>query len=219
MPVQQVVAERWVKLTGQYLLEGYGLTECAPLVSVNPHDIDYHSGSIGLPVPSTEAKLVDDDDNEVPPGQPGELCVKGPQVMLGYWQRPDATDEIIKDGWLHTGDIAVMDDEGFLRIVDRKKDMILVSGFNVYPNEVENVIASMPGVLEVGVVGVPSAKSGETVKAVIVRKDPALTADDVKKYCRTQLTGYKMPREIIFVDSLPKTAVGKILRRELKDIQ
>ncbi|EGE3665476.1 long-chain-fatty-acid--CoA ligase FadD, partial [Shigella flexneri] len=134
MPVQQVVAERWVKLTGQYLLEGYGLTECAPLVSVNPYDIDYHSGSIGLPVPSTEAKLVDDDDNEVPPGQPGELCVKGPQVMLGYWQRPDATDEIIKNGWLHTGDIAVMDEEGFLRIVDRKKDMILVSGFNVYPN-------------------------------------------------------------------------------------
>ncbi len=126
MPVQQVVAERWVKLTGQYLLEGYGLTECAPLVSVNPYDIDYHSGSIGLPVPSTEAKLVDDDDNEVPPGQPGELCVKGPQVMLGYWQRPDATDEIIKNGWLHTGDIAVMDEEGFLRIVDRKKDMILV---------------------------------------------------------------------------------------------
>lgn len=124
MPVQQAVAERWVKLTGQYLLEGYGLTECSPLVSVNPHDIDYHSGSIGLPVPSTEAKLVDDDDNEVAPGQPGELCIKGPQVMLGYWQRPDATDEIIKDGWLHTGDIAVMDEEGFLRIVDRKKDMI-----------------------------------------------------------------------------------------------
>lgn len=136
MPVQQVVAERWVKLTGQYLLEGYGLTECAPLVSVNPYDIDYHSGSIGLPVPSTEAKLVDDDDNEVPPGQPGELCVKGPQVMLGYWQRPDATDEIIKNGWLHTGDIAVMDEEGFLRIVDRK-DMILVSGLTSIPTRLK----------------------------------------------------------------------------------
>ncbi len=179
MPVQQVVAERWVKLTGQYLLEGYGLTECAPLVSVNPYDIDYHSGSIGLPVPSTEAKLVDDDDNEVPPGQPGELCVKGPQVMLGYWQRPDATDEIIKNGWLHTGDIAVMDEEGFLRIVDRKKDMILVSGFNVYPNEIEDVVMQHPGVQEVAAVGVPSGSSGEAVKIFVVKKDPSLTEESL----------------------------------------
>ncbi|EFF1087824.1 AMP-binding protein [Escherichia coli] len=217
MPVQQVVAERWVKLTGQYLLEGYGLTECAPLVSVNPYDIDYHSGSIGLPVPSTEAKLVDDDDNEVPPGQPGELCVKGPQVMLGYWQRPDATDEIIKNGWLHTGDIAVMDEEGFLRIVDRKKDMILVSGFNVYPNEIEDVVMQHPGVQEVAAVGVPSGSSGEAVKIFVVKKDPSLTEESLVTFCRRQLTGYKVPKLVEFRDELPKSNVGKILRRELRD--
>ena len=217
MPVQQAVAERWVKLTGQYLLEGYGLTECAPLVSVNPHDIDYHSGSIGLPVPSTEAKLVDDNDNEVAPGEPGELCVKGPQVMLGYWQRPDATDEIIKDGWLHTGDIAVMDDEGFLRIVDRKKDMILVSGFNVYPNEIEDVVMQHSGVLEVAAVGVPSGSSGEAVKIFVVKKDPSLTEEALVTFCRRQLTGYKVPKLVEFRDELPKSNVGKILRRELRD--
>ena len=217
MPVQQVVAERWVKLTGQYLLEGYGLTESAPLVSVNPYDIDYHSGSIGLPVPSTEAKLVDDDDNEVPPGQPGELCVKGPQVMLGYWQRPDATDEIIKNGWLHTGDIAVMDEEGFLRIVDRKKDMILVSGFNVYPNEIEDVVMQHPGVQEVAAVGVPSGSSGEAVKIFVVKKDPSLTEESLVTFCRRQLTGYKVPKLVEFRDELPKSNVGKILRRELRD--
>lgn len=212
-----MVAERWVKLTGQYLLEGYGLTECAPLVSVNPYDIDYHSGSIGLPVPSTEAKLVDDDDNEVPPGQPGELCVKGPQVMLGYWQRPDATDEIIKNGWLHTGDIAVMDEEGFLRIVDRKKDMILVSGFNVYPNEIEDVVMQHPGVQEVAAVGVPSGSSGEAVKIFVVKKDPSLTEESLVTFCRRQLTGYKVPKLVEFRDELPKSNVGKILRRELRD--
>ncbi len=243
MPVQQVVAERWVKLTGQYLLEGYGLTECAPLVSVNPHDIDYqqyllegygltecaplvsvnphdidyHSGSIGLPVPSTEAKLVDDDDNEVAPGEPGELCVKGPQVMLGYWQRPDATAEIIKDGWLHTGDIAVMDDEGFLRIVDRKKDMILVSGFNVYPNEIEDVVMQHSGVQEVAAVGVPSGSSGEAVKIFVVKKEPTLTEEMLIAFCRRQLTGYKVPKLVEFRDELPKSNVGKILRRELRD--
>lgn len=217
MPVQQAVAERWVKLTGQYLLEGYGLTECAPLVSVNPHDIDYHSGSIGLPVPSTEVKLVDDDDNEVPPGEPGELCVKGPQVMLGYWQRPDATDEIIKDGWLHTGDIAVMDDEGFLRIVDRKKDMILVSGFNVYPNEIEDVVMQHPGVQEVAAVGVPSGSSGEAVKIFVVKKDASLTDEALVTFCRRHLTGYKVPKLVEFRDELPKSNVGKILRRELRD--
>ena len=206
-----------VKLTGQYLLEGYGLTECAPLVSVNPYDIDYHSGSIGLPVPSTEAKLVDDDDNEVPPGQPGELCVKGPQVMLGYWQRPDATDEIIKNGWLHTGDIAVMDEEGFLRIVDRKKDMILVSGFNVYPNEIEDVVMQHPGVQEVAAVGVPSGSSGEAVKIFVVKKDPSLTEESLVTFCRRQLTGYKVPKLVEFRDELPKSNVGKILRRELRD--
>ncbi|HAT0392096.1 TPA: AMP-binding protein [Salmonella enterica] len=217
MPVQNVVAERWVKLTGQYLLEGYGLTECAPLVSVNPHDIDYHSGSIGLPVPSTEAKLVDDDDNEVAPGEAGELCVKGPQVMLGYWQRPDATDEIIKDGWLHTGDIAVMDEDGFLRIVDRKKDMILVSGFNVYPNEIEDVVMQHSGVQEVAAVGVPSGSSGEAVKLFVVKKDPALTDDALITFCRRHLTGYKVPKQVEFREELPKSNVGKILRRELRD--
>lgn len=217
MPVQHAVAERWVKLTGRYLLEGYGLTECAPLVSVNPLDIDRHTGSIGLPVPSTDVKMVDDDDNDVPFGQPGELCVKGPQVMLGYWQRPDATDEIIKDGWLHTGDIAVMDEEGFMRIVDRKKDMILVSGFNVYPNEIEDVVMEHPGVLEVAAVGVPSENSGETVKIFVVKKDASLTEEALVTFCRRQLTGYKVPKLVEFREELPKSNVGKILRRELRD--
>ncbi|MBJ3813749.1 long-chain-fatty-acid--CoA ligase FadD [Shimwellia pseudoproteus] len=217
MPVQQVVAERWEKLTGQFLLEGYGLTECSPLVSVNPHDITYHSGSIGLPVPSTEVKLVDDDDNEVAPGEPGELCARGPQVMLGYWQRPDATDEIIKDGWLHTGDIATVDGEGFLRIVDRKKDMILVSGFNVYPNEIEDVVMQHDGVAEVAAVGVPSGASGESVKIFVVRKDPSLSEEALTAFCRRHLTGYKVPKLIEFRTELPKSNVGKILRRELRD--
>ncbi|MDY0972341.1 long-chain-fatty-acid--CoA ligase FadD [Siccibacter turicensis] len=217
MPVHQAVADRWVKLTGQFLLEGYGLTECAPLVSVNPHDIDYHSGSIGLPVPSTEAKLVDDAGNEVPHGEPGELCVKGPQVMLGYWQRPDATDEILIDGWLRTGDIAVMDDEGFLRIVDRKKDMILVSGFNVYPNEIEDVVMQHSGVHEVAAVGVPAGVSGETVKIFVVKKEEGLTQEALITFCRRHLTGYKVPKLVEFRDELPKSNVGKILRRELRD--
>jgi len=217
MPVQQVVAERWEKLTGRYLLEGYGLTECAPLVSANPHDIDYHSGSIGLPVPSTEVTLIDDEGNEVPAGEPGELCVKGPQVMLGYWQRPDATDEILQDGWLRTGDIATMDEEGFMRIVDRKKDMILVSGFNVYPNEIEDVVMQHSGVLEVAAVGVPGGASGETVKIFVVKKDPALSEESLITFCRRHLTAYKVPKLIEFREELPKSNVGKILRRELRD--
>jgi long-chain acyl-CoA synthetase len=217
MPVQHVVAERWEKLTGRYLLEGYGLTECAPLVSANPHDIDYHSGSIGLPVPSTEVKLIDDEGNQVPPGEPGELCVKGPQVMLGYWQRPDATDEIMHDGWLRTGDIATMDEEGFMRIVDRKKDMILVSGFNVYPNEIEDVVMQHPGVLEVAAVGVPGGASGETVKIFVVKKDASLSEESLVTFCRRHLTGYKVPKLIEFREELPKSNVGKILRRELRD--
>ncbi|WP_435953275.1 long-chain-fatty-acid--CoA ligase FadD [Dryocola sp. BD626] len=217
MPVQHVVAERWEKLTGRYLLEGYGLTECAPLVSANPHDIDYHSGSIGLPVPSTEVKLIDDEGNEVPAGEPGELCVKGPQVMLGYWQRPDATDEIMLDGWLRTGDIATMDEEGFMRIVDRKKDMILVSGFNVYPNEIEDVVMQHPGVLEVAAVGVPGGASGETVKIFVVKKDRALSEESLVTFCRRHLTGYKVPKLVEFREELPKSNVGKILRRELRD--
>ncbi|MFB5743443.1 long-chain-fatty-acid--CoA ligase FadD [Cedecea sp. S5-13] len=217
MPVQHAVAERWEKLTGRFLLEGYGLTECAPLVSANPHDMDYHSGSIGLPVPSTDVKLIDDEGNEVPPGEPGELCVKGPQVMLGYWQRPKETDEILKDGWLRTGDIAVMNDEGFMNIVDRKKDMILVSGFNVYPNEIEDVVMQNEGVLEVAAVGVPAGVSGEHVKIFVVKKDPALTEEALIAFCRRQLTGYKVPKLIEFRTELPKSNVGKILRRELRD--
>ncbi|EOZ6413088.1 long-chain-fatty-acid--CoA ligase FadD [Cronobacter turicensis] len=217
MPVHQAVAERWEKLTGQFLLEGYGLTECSPLVSVNPHDIDYHSGSIGLPVPSTEVKLIDDEGNEVVPGAPGELCIKGPQVMLGYWQRPDATDEIIQDGWLRTGDIAVMDEEGFLRIVDRKKDMILVSGFNVYPNEIEDVVMQHSGVQEVAAVGIPSEASGELVKIFVVKKEVSLTEEALITFCRRHLTGYKVPKQVEFRTELPKSNVGKILRRELRD--
>lgn len=217
MPVQQVVAERWEKLTGRFLLEGYGLTECAPLVSANPHDMDYHSGSIGLPVPSTEVKLIDDEGEEVPAGEPGELCVKGPQVMLGYWQRPDATDEILQDGWLRTGDVAVMDEEGFMRIVDRKKDMILVSGFNVYPNEIEDVVMQHSGVLEVAAVGVPNGASGEAVKIFVVKKDASLTEEALVVFCRRHLTGYKVPKLVEFREELPKSNVGKILRRELRD--
>ncbi|WP_158698967.1 long-chain-fatty-acid--CoA ligase FadD [Cronobacter dublinensis] len=217
MPVHQAVAERWEKLTGQFLLEGYGLTECSPLVSVNPHDIDYHSGSIGLPVPSTEVKLIDDDGNEVAPGEPGELCIKGPQVMLGYWQRPDATDEILQDGWLRSGDVAVMDEEGFLRIVDRKKDMILVSGFNVYPNEIEDVVMQHSGVQEVAAVGIPSEASGELVKIFVVKKEASLTEETLITFCRRHLTGYKVPKQVEFRTELPKSNVGKILRRELRD--
>ncbi|AIR86052.1 long-chain fatty acid--CoA ligase [Pantoea rwandensis] len=217
MAVQKAVAERWEKLTGHYLLEGYGLTECSPLVSVNPYDITCHTGSIGLPVPSTDVRIVDDEDNDVAPGEPGELCIRGPQVMVGYWQRPDATEEVLKNGWLHTGDVVTVDGEGFIRIVDRKKDMILVSGFNVYPNEIEDVLMQHPKVREAAAIGVPSDLSGEAVKVCIVKKDPSLTKEEVLDHCRRQLTGYKVPKIIEFRDELPKTNVGKILRRELRE--
>ncbi|WFL65849.1 long-chain-fatty-acid--CoA ligase FadD [Pantoea sp. X85] len=217
MAVQKAVAERWEKLTGHYLLEGYGLTECSPLVSVNPYDITCHTGSIGLPVPSTDVRIVDDEDKDVAPGEPGELCIRGPQVMTGYWQRADATDEVLKNGWLHTGDIVTVDSEGFIRIVDRKKDMILVSGFNVYPNEIEDVLMQHEKVREAAAIGVPSDLSGEAVKVCIVKKDPSLTKEEVLDHCRRQLTGYKVPKIIEFRDELPKTNVGKILRRELRD--
>ena len=185
---------------------------------MNPLDNTEYNGSIGLPISSTNVVLLDDDGASVPAGKPGELCVKGPQVMRGYWQRPEETAQVIDQaGWLHTGDIATMDEKGFFYIVDRKKDMILVSGFNVYPNEIEDVIATHPGVLEVAAVGVPDDKSGEAVKVVIVKRDPALTAESVKAHCREQLTGYKQPKIVEFRDSLPKTNVGKILRRELRD--
>jgi len=217
MPVQKAVAERWEKLTGHYLLEGYGLTECSPLVSVNPYDIRYHSGSIGLPVPSTDIRVVDDEGNMVAEGEPGELCIKGPQVMLGYWQRPDATLEVLKNGWLHSGDIVTVDHEGFIRIVDRKKDMILVSGFNVYPNEIEDVLMLHPKVREAAAIGVPNEAAGETVKICVVKKDPSLTKEELIAHCKKHLTGYKIPKLVEFRDELPKTNVGKILRRELRD--
>jgi len=218
MAVQRSVAERWKKVTGVTLVEAYGLTETSPAACINPLDLAEYNGSIGLPIPSTNACIKDDAGNQLPVGEVGELCIKGPQVMKGYWQRPDETANAIDaDGWLHTGDIAKMDDQGFFYIVDRKKDMILVSGFNVYPNEVEDVIAMMPGVLEVAAVGVPDEKSGEVVKVVIVRKDPNLTEEQVKAHARANLTGYKHPRIVEFRKELPKTNVGKILRRELRD--
>jgi len=218
MAVQRAVAERWKKATGIPLIEGYGLTETSPVVTANPLDIKDYTGSIGMPLPSTEVTLRDDDDCEVAAGQPGELCVRGPQVMKGYWNRPEETAKVMDlDGWLHTGDIARMDDEGLLYIVDRKKDMILVSGFNVYPNEIEDVVARHPGVLEVAAIGVPDEHSGEVVKLFVVKKDPALTEAALKQYCHDQLTGYKRPRYIEFRKDLPKSNVGKILRRELRD--
>jgi len=218
MAVQRAVAERWKKTTGCTLVEAYGLTETSPAACINPMDLKDYNGSIGLPIPSTDAIIKGEDGAEVATGETGELCIRGPQVMLGYWQRPAETAEAIDaDGWLHTGDMARMDEEGYFYIVDRKKDMILVSGFNVYPNEIEDVLAAMPGVREVAAVGVPDEKSGEAVKVVIVRSDPALTAEQVKAYAREQLTGYKRPHHVEFRDELPKTNVGKILRRELRD--
>ncbi|GAB3318852.1 long-chain fatty acid--CoA ligase [Luteimonas notoginsengisoli] len=218
MAVQRAVAERWKQVTGVTLVEAYGLTETSPAACINPMDLAEYNGSIGLPVPSTDACIKDEAGAMLPVGSVGELCIQGPQVMKGYWNRPEDTAQVIDaDGWLHTGDMARMEETGFFYIVDRKKDMILVSGFNVYPNEVEDVIAMMPGVLEVAAVGVPDEKSGEAVKLVIVRKDPALTIEQVKAHARENLTGYKQPRHVEFRDELPKSNVGKILRRELRD--
>jgi long-chain acyl-CoA synthetase len=218
MAVQKPVADKWLAVTGCALSEGYGLSETSPTLTCNPADTDRFSGSIGVPVPSTWISIRDDDNNEVPLGQPGEICAKGPQVMAGYWNRPEETAKVTTpDGYFRTGDIGVMAEDGFIKIVDRKKDMILVSGFNVYPNEVEEVLASHPGVLECAVVGVPDAKSTEAVKAFIVKRDPNLTAQDVLKFAHEQLTGYKVPKYVEFRAELPKTNVGKILRRELRD--
>lgn len=218
MAVQRAVADRWKKTTGVTLVEAYGLTETSPAACINPLDMAEYNGAIGLPISSTDACVKDEDGRQLPTGEVGELCIKGPQVMKGYWQRPEETANVIDaDGWLHTGDMAKMDEKGYFYIVDRKKDMILVSGFNVYPNEVEDVIALMPGVLEVAAVGVPDEKSGEAVKVVIVKKDPALTAEQVKAHARENLTGYKHPKYVEFRTELPKTNVGKILRRELRD--
>jgi long-chain acyl-CoA synthetase len=218
MAVQRAVADRWKKVTGCTLAEAYGLTETCPAVCINPLDIPEYNGSIGLPIPSTDVNIQDDDGKVLPLGETGELCVHGPQVMKGYWNRPDETVKVLtEDRWLRTGDIARIDDKGFVFIVDRKKDMILVSGFNVYPNEVEDVVAQLPGVLEVAAVGVPDEKSGEAVKIVIVKKDPSLTEEMVRAHCKANLTGYKLPKYVEFRDSLPKTNVGKILRRELRE--
>jgi len=218
MALQRAVAERWKKVTGVTLVEAYGLTETSPAACINPLDLPDYNASIGLPIPSTEACVKDEEGKILAVGEIGELCIRGPQVMQGYWQRPeDTANAIDPDGWLHTGDMARMDENGFVYIVDRKKDMILVSGFNVYPNEIEDVIAMMPEVLEVAAIGVPDEKSGELVKVVIVKKDPTLTEEQVKAYARENLTGYKCPRIVEFRKELPKTNVGKILRRELRE--
>ena len=218
MAVQKPVADKWTQVTGVALSEGYGLSETSPTLTCNPADTDKFSGSIGIPVPSTWLSIRDDDGNEVPLGEAGEICAKGPQVMAGYWNRPEETAKVMtSDGYFRTGDIGIMSPDGYTKIVDRKKDMILVSGFNVYPNEVEEVIASHPGVLECAVIGVPDAKSTEAVKAFVVKKDPNLTAQDIIKFASTELTGYKVPKHVEFRTDLPKTNVGKILRRELRD--
>lgn len=213
--LQDAVSKRWLEMTKSPVVEGFGLTETSPVTACNPIDGTDRRGTIGLPLPDTDIKLVDDDGNEVAAGQPGELCVKGPQVMKGYWERPDETAKAIKDGWLFTGDIATVDGEGFFKIVDRKKDMILVSGFNVYPNEVEDVIASHPAVLEVAAIGVPDPHSGETVKIFVVKKSD-VEAKDLIDYSRKKLTGYKVPKHVEFRTELPKTNVGKILRKDLR---
>jgi len=217
MAVQDYTADKWLEVTGHPLAEGYGLSETSPLVSCNPLDGRQRKGTIGLPAPSTEVKIMDEAGQEVPIGDRGELCVRGPQVMPGYWQRPAETKEVFFDDWFRTGDIAVMDNDGFIKIVDRKKDMVLVSGFNVYPNEVEDVIANMDKVLEVAVIGVPDEKTTEAVKAIIVKQDESLTEEEVKAFCKEELTNYKRPKYVEFRDELPKTNVGKILRRKLRE--
>ncbi|SFD52571.1 long-chain-fatty-acid--CoA ligase [Massilia yuzhufengensis] len=218
MAVQKAVADKWLAITGTPIVEGYGLSETSPVVAANRCDITGFTGTIGLPLPSTELRILDDAGNECPFGTAGEIAVRGPQVMAGYWQRDDETAKVMTpDGFFKTGDIGIMNEEGYTRIVDRKKDMILVSGFNVYPNEIEGVVAAMPGVLEVACVGVPDKNSGEAVKLYIVKKDASLTSEDVIAYCKEQFTGYKRPKYVEFRETLPKTNVGKILRRELRD--
>jgi len=218
MAVQRAVAERWKKTTGVPLIEAYGLTETSPAACMNPMDLKDFNGAIGLPISSTSCKVIDEEGNTQDVDETGELCIQGPQVMQGYWNRPEETAKVLDDdGWLRTGDMAKMDENGFFYIVDRKKDMILVSGFNVYPNEIEDVIADHPKVVEVGAIGAPDEKSGEAVKVIVVRKDSSLTVKEVRDHCRKELTGYKVPKYVEFVEELPKTNVGKILRRELRD--
>jgi long-chain acyl-CoA synthetase len=218
MAVQQATAKLWLEKTGCPIVEGYGLSETSPGATCNPVDSAAYSGNIGMPMPNTEIKLLDDDGTEVPMGTPGEIAIRGPQVMAGYWQRPDETTKVMTpDGFFRSGDIGTVDERGYFKIVDRKKDMILVSGFNVYPNEVEDVVTQMDGVLECAAVGVSDAKAGEAVKLVIVKSNPAVTEADVRAYCEANLTGYKRPKVVEFRTELPKTPVGKILRRELRD--
>lgn len=217
MAVQKAVAEKWKKITGTVLLEAYGLTETSPCAVVNPVNLKEYNTMIGLPVSSTDACVLDDDHKPVPIGEPGELAIKGPQVMAGYWNKPEETKKVFtKDGWLLTGDIVIMNDQGFIHLLERKKDMIVVSGFNVYPNEVEDVIVRVPGVVEAAVIGVPDEHSGEVLKAFVVKNDPHITAEDIMEFCRKSLTRYKIPKFIEFRDELPKSSVGKILRRALR---
>ena len=216
MALVPVIGARWEAMTKTPIYQGYGLTETSPVATLNPFQRPKRE-AIGVPVPGTDARLVGDDGRDVPRGEPGELWIKGPQVMQGYWQRPDETAKVLKDGWLATGDIATIDEDGYLQIVDRKKDMILVSGFNVYPNEVEAVIATLPGVADSAVVGVPDDETGEIVVAFVTKKDPALTEDAVRQHVRQSMTGYKVPRIVVFKDDMPKSNVGKILRKDLRD--
>ena len=218
MAVQRAVAERWKEVTGNTMLQGYGLTETSPVVTSNPPDVAEFTGSVGLPLPSTEVSIRDEQGESLEIGEVGEICVRGPQVMAGYWNRPSETAAVMLDGgWLRTGDMGRMDEQGYLFIEDRKKDLIIVSGFNVYPNEIEDVVMQHPGVLEVAAIGVPDERSGEAVKLFVVKKDPGLSAEDIKAHCRGALTGYKVPRLVEFRDELPKTNVGKVLRRALRD--
>jgi long-chain acyl-CoA synthetase len=216
MAVQDAVARKWNEVTGTSLVEGYGLSETSPVLCCNPLDGTHRIGTIGIPMPSTEVAIFDDNGNQVPTGEAGEICARGPQVMSGYWEK-DNTDVFFPEGWFRTGDIGIMNEDGFFKIVDRKKDMIKVSGFNVYPNEIENVIASHPKVLEVAAIGIPDEKSGEVIKAFIVKRDSSLTLEELKHYCHENMTNYKVPRYFIFKKELPKSNVGKILRRTLKE--
>jgi long-chain acyl-CoA synthetase len=218
MAVQEAVSKKWKQVTGRHITQAYGLTETSPGAVINPFQLDEFNGSIGLPISSTEVRICDDDGKDLPLGEVGEICIRGPQVMEGYWKKPDETAKVmLPGGWFRTGDVGRMDEKGFVYIEDRKKDMILVSGFNVYPNEIESVAVELDGVLEAAAIGVPNEKSGEVVKLFVVRSDPGLSENDVMNYCRDNLTGYKVPKSIEFRDELPKTNVGKILRRALRD--
>ena len=218
MAVQEAISRKWQEVTGHIIVQAYGLTETSPAAISNPLYLEQFTGSIGLPISSTEAQIVDDDGNEITLGEIGEICIRGPQVMEGYWQNPEETEKVmLPGGWFRTGDVGRMDENGFFYIEDRKKDMILVSGFNVYPNEIEGVAVEMEGILEAAAIGVPDEKSGEVVKLYVVRSNPSVTEEDVLRFCRDNLTGYKIPKQIEFRDELPKTNVGKILRRALRD--